>query len=89
MEQLDETRYGRLLVNAEIYPCAELSCVKLDAIRISRIGKCRPDDKNKKPTEVLDRETEQGKVDLHHGRIEQILDQAAENAGLPKAQYRC
>ena len=38
---------------------------------------------------ILDRETGQGKVDLLHGRIEHIIDNAAKNAGLMKAQYKC
>ena len=41
-----------------------------------------------KLTEVLDRETGQGKVVLFHGRIEQIIDQAAKNAALAKTQYK-
>ena len=38
--------------------------------------------------QVLDRETGHGGVDLPHGRIEQILDQAATDAGLRKTQYK-
>ena len=39
--------------------------------------------------EVLDIESGQGKVDLFHGRIDHILDDAAKNAGLTKTQYKC
>ena len=38
--------------------------------------------------EVIDRETRRGKVDLFRGRIEQILDQASQNDGLTKTQYK-
>ena len=42
----------------------------------------------KKITEVLDRETGHGKVDLGHGRIEHIVDNTAKNSGLVKTQYK-
>ena len=36
---------------------------------------------------ILDEETGPGKVDLSHGRIEQLIEQASENDGRAETQY--
>ena len=69
-------------------PCAKRACVALDSIHLSQVAQMQiRGQEQKKPTEVLDRETGQGEVDLLQGRIEQILYQAAKNAGLTKTRY--
>ena len=39
LELPNETRYGRLLVNTELYPCLKREFLSLEAIRLSRLGK--------------------------------------------------
>ena len=38
MELLNEKRYGRLLINTEIYPCLKRATISREAIHLSRIG---------------------------------------------------
>ena len=39
LELRNETRYGGLLVNAEVYPCVKRACLSLEEIRRIRLGK--------------------------------------------------
>ena len=83
------TRYGRLFVNTEIYPCAKRAYIALGAIHLSRVvGIQIIGQEQKKLTDVLYLETGKGEVGRFHGRIEQILDRSAKNAGLTKTQYK-
>ena len=39
LELLSETRYGRLLITTEMYPCVKRACLSLEATNLIRIGK--------------------------------------------------
>ena len=82
-------RYGRLIMDTEIYPCLKRACVTLDAIRKSRIGQLQiRGTEHKEHMKAYDAETAEGKADLIYGRIEHLLDTAAKIAGLTQGQYR-
>ena len=89
LELPNKMRYGRLILNADIYPCMKRSCVALDAVRKSRIGLLQI----KGPEHIAhmkayDAGTPDGKVDLIYDRLEQLLDTSAQIAGLTQGQYR-
>ena len=67
----------------------ERACVTLDAIRKSRIGEMKIRGKErKKPMAAYDEEAGRGEVVLIHGRIEMIVECAAEIASLSKRNSR-
>ena len=74
-------KLGRLLANTEIYPCVKRACVKIDAVHKSRIGPMQIRGQGqKKHMASYYEETEEGEVELTYGRIERMIDDAAENS---------
>ena len=83
----NRAKYGRLLINAEINPCVKSACITLDANHLGRVVKIQiRGHEQQRLMGVLDRGKGEGVVGLFHGRLEQIIDQAAKNTGMAKTQ---
>ena len=82
-ELFNKMRYGRLIMNTEIYTCMKRECVTLDAIRKSRIGQLQiRGTERKEHMKAYDAETAEGEAVLIYGRIEHLVDTAGKIAGL-------
>ena len=87
IEMLNRTKYGRLLINAEIYPCVKGSCIALDATRQSRIGEMQIQGQERKMLTIsFDGETGHGDANLFQVRVARLLGQSPQIAGLTNTQ---
>ena len=84
-----QMRYGRLILNTEIYPFVKRVSVILGAIRKSRIGQFQTKGaERKKHMKVYNEETAAGKAHLIYGRLGRMIDEASKMSGLTQKQYR-
>ena len=89
LELLNETRYGRLLVNPEMHPCLKRACLSLEAIHLIGIGKMQIQwQEQKKLIESTGKSNGQEKVELYNGKIEGLLEKAENDAGLTRPQFK-
>ena len=73
LELLNETRYGRILINTEIYRCLKRACLSAEAIRLIRIGQMHIKGREQKD-DRSSRKGNRGEVELYHGKIESRLE---------------
>ena len=86
---LNETRYGRLLINSEIYPFVEREFLSVEAIRIIRIWQMQiRGQEQKKLIGAIGKSPGREKTELYHGKIEGIRDNSEKRAGLTRTQYK-
>ena len=88
LELLNETRYGRLLINTAIYIMPHRS-MPIHGIHTPHPNRANanPMAREKKPIEAIAK-APGVEFELYHGKIEDILDNAAKHAGLKRTKYK-
>ena len=89
LELIAETRYGRLLINTEMYPCLKRARLPhgSNTPRPNR-GNADQRARTEKLIDAIGKSLGKEKGAMRHGKIENIIGDAAKHYGLTRKQYK-
>ena len=88
LKWIQKIRFGRLLIDTEVYPFAERERISLEAVRKTRLGKSRSDGMGETIYENAIRGNGTGRSGTDKWKNRKIRDNAEKKQGLARTQYR-